>query len=124
MDRVKLIGGEDQDAVLVTGGQTFKLTKAETSNTLLLMPPEGTHCGREDGTGCPPEAGSANGPDREMGGSGAAGGGGFEAVAAIGFQFEVGVFHAVFLRLWLRCRCWRGRVCFACSAYILLGLPC
>ena len=68
--RVKLIGGEEQDAVLVTGTQTFKLTKAETSNTLLLMPPEGTSAGG--------------------GSTGTAVGEGFEAVAAVGFQFEVG----------------------------------
>ncbi|CAM9920275.1 unnamed protein product, partial [Ectocarpus sp. 4 AP-2014] len=48
---VKLIGGEDEDAVLVTGGQTFKLTKAETSNTLLLVPPEGTTASTGGGGG-------------------------------------------------------------------------
>lgn len=69
--RVRLIGSEDQDAVLVTGGQTFKLTKAETSNTLLLLPPEGTSAGT---------------------GSGARRGAGFEAVAAVGYQYEVKCF--------------------------------
>lgn len=77
MLRVKLIGSEGQDAVLVTGGQTFKLTKAETSNTLLLLPPEGTCGDGSDGGG---------GSD---GVAGAGGEGGFEAVAAVGFQYEV-----------------------------------
>lgn len=74
--RVRLIGSEDQDAVLVTEGKTFKLTKAETSNTLLLMPPEGTAVTSVPATACGK-------------GGGEAGGGGFEAVAAVGFQYEV-----------------------------------
>ncbi len=96
--RVKLIGGEDEDAVLVTGGQTFKLTKAETSNTLLLVPPEGTNGsgaaglgnGNENGGGGGGGGGSSNGNGgREWAGDGTKGAGGFEAVAAVGFQFEV-----------------------------------
>ncbi|CAN0094300.1 unnamed protein product, partial [Sphacelaria rigidula] len=75
-DMVRLIGSEDQDAVLVTEGKTFKLTKAETSNTLLLMPPEGTAVTSVPATACGK-------------GGGEAGGGGFEAVAAVGFQYEV-----------------------------------
>lgn len=82
ISRVKLIGGEDEDAVLVTGGQTFKLTKAETSNTLLLVPPEGTSGGSGSGSGSSSRDGARDG--------GAIGAGGFEAVAAVGFQFEVG----------------------------------
>lgn len=104
--RVKLIGGEDEDAVLVTGGQTYKLTKAETSNTLLLMPPEGTNGGggssssdanglgngNENGRGGSGDGGGSSGRSggREWAGDGAKGEGGFEAVAAVGFQFEVG----------------------------------
>lgn len=102
--RVKLIGGEDEDAVLVTGGQTFKLTKAETSNTLLLVPPEGTNGGGLDGANGSGSgkndrsgsgdgggsSGSRGGGGREWAGDGAKGEGGFEAVAAVGFQFEVG----------------------------------
>ena len=79
--RVKLIGSEGQDAVLVTGGQTFKLTKAETSNTLLLLPPEGT-CGGGSGSG-----GGDGGGSNAVAGAG--GEGGFEAVASVGFQYEV-----------------------------------
>lgn len=106
--RVRLIGGEDEDAVLVTGGQTFKLTKAETSNTLLLVPPEGTNGdGGSGGSGSDANGlGNADENDRIGGGDGggssshsggrewagdmAKGHGGFEAVAAVGFQFEVG----------------------------------
>lgn len=83
--RVKLIGGEDEDAVLVTGEQTFKLTKAETSNTLLLVPPEGTN----GSGGTLSRCGVNSGRGRE-GGGGASGARGFEAVAAVGCQFEVG----------------------------------
>lgn len=86
--RVKLIGGEDEDAVLVTGGQTFKLTKAETSNTLLLLPPEGTSV--SGGSGSDSGSGGSSG-GQGAGDRGARGAvGGFEAVAAVGFQFEVG----------------------------------
>lgn len=89
-NRVKLIGGHDQDAVLVTGSQTFKLTKAETSNTLLLLPP--------------PSEGNSDSLDKQSGSGGVPGSGeidcqpkvaatqefeGFEAVAAIGYQYEV-----------------------------------
>lgn len=86
MVRVKLIGSEGQDAVLVTGGQTFKLTKAETSNTLLLLPPEGTCGGGSGGS-----SGGGSGGGGSDGVAGAGGEGGFEAVAAIGFQYEVWV---------------------------------
>lgn len=105
---MKLIGGEDEDAVLVTGGQTFKLTKAETSNTLLLVPPEGTNGGGGSSSSISSDAnGLGNGDKNDRGGSGDGGGssgrsggrewagdgargeGGFEAVAAVGFQFEV-----------------------------------
>lgn len=99
--------------MLVTGGQTFKLTKAETSNTLLLVPPEGAHSGGGGGSSSSgnglgngnvnedenDRSGSADGGGsrksrrsggREWSGDGANGEGGFEAVAAVGFQFEVG----------------------------------
>lgn len=82
--RVRLIGAEDQEAVLVTGGKTFKLTKAETSNTLLLLPPEGT------GVGAGADAGDSDAEARMVGREGGGGGSsGFEAVAAVGFQYEV-----------------------------------
>ncbi|CAM9664068.1 unnamed protein product [Ectocarpus sp. 6 AP-2014] len=86
---VKLIGGEDEDAVLVTGGQTFTLTKAETSNTLLLVPPEAAtaNTGVAGGNGASESSGGCTG--KGDGGGGAKGEGGFEAVAAVGFQFEL-----------------------------------
>lgn len=70
----------------MTGRQTFKLTKAETSNTLLLLPPEGTlstgglRPSYGDDNEGELEAGMKQGERRE---------GGFEAVAAVGFQYEV-----------------------------------
>lgn len=64
--------------MLVTGTQTFKLTRAETSNTLLLVPPEGTCVSA--GPTSPVKRGVSCGVP----------GGGFEAVAAVGFQYEVG----------------------------------
>lgn len=73
-NRVKLVGGEDRDAVLVTGRQTFTLTRAETSNTLLLLPPEGSGTG---GSVRDAAKVAATGT-RE----------GFQAVAAVGFQYE------------------------------------
>ncbi|CAM9594338.1 unnamed protein product, partial [Ectocarpus sp. 12 AP-2014] len=85
---VKLIGGEDEDAVLVTGGQTFKLTKAETSNTLLLVPPEGTTANTGGGGNGAGESGGGCARKGD-GGCGTMGEGGFEAVAAVGFQFEL-----------------------------------
>lgn len=89
---MRLIGGEDEDAVLVTGGKTFKLTKAETSNTLLLLPPEGSTAsgaaaGGDGDAGAFSSSGGSDGEGADEGGRG-----GFEAVAAVGFQFEVRIF--------------------------------
>lgn len=64
--------------MLVTGTQTFKLTRAETSNTLLLVPPEGTCVSTEPTS--PVKRGVSCGVPR----------GSFDAVAAVGFQYEVG----------------------------------
>ncbi|CAN0553458.1 unnamed protein product, partial [Ectocarpus sp. 12 AP-2014] len=86
---VKLIGGEDEDAVLVTGGQTFKLTKAETSNTLLLVPPEGTTANTGGGGNGAGEGGGGCTRKGDGGGGTKGEGGGFAAVAAVGFQFEL-----------------------------------
>ncbi|CAM9721473.1 unnamed protein product, partial [Choristocarpus tenellus] len=69
---VHLVGEEDQEAVLVTGKQSFKITKAETSNTLLLVPPirDGSRENLEEGD-------AENG--RTL----------FQASASVGFQFEL-----------------------------------
>ena len=32
------MGGEDDEAVLITSTESFKLTKVETSNTVMLVP--------------------------------------------------------------------------------------
>eukprot|EP00611_Tribonema_gayanum_P002395 TRINITY_DN11770_c0_g1_i1.p1 TRINITY_DN11770_c0_g1~~TRINITY_DN11770_c0_g1_i1.p1 ORF type:complete len:450 (-),score=90.08 TRINITY_DN11770_c0_g1_i1:7-1185(-) len=39
LGRVRIIGGEEQDAVLVTSKESYKLTRVETSNIVLLVPP-------------------------------------------------------------------------------------
>lgn len=70
--------------VLVTGRQTFKLTKAETSNTLLVVPPV-----LEEPAGGVGEVGEEGVEAAREAAAAAATGRSFQAVAALGFQYEV-----------------------------------
>ncbi|CAM9603463.1 unnamed protein product [Discosporangium mesarthrocarpum] len=80
---VRLVGREDEEAVLVTGQQTFKMTKAETSNTLLLVPPaEENETQRGNGE---QKAGVGEGSGEGDKGSG----GQFKAIASVASQFEL-----------------------------------
>lgn len=84
---MKLVGSDDQDVVLVTGCQTFKLTKAETSNTLLLVPPPSEKV--DDGHGDSDSGNPGGTGARPAVGTGTDGSGTFEALALTSFQYEV-----------------------------------
>lgn len=101
----------------MTGGQTFKLTKAETSNTLLLVPPEGTTASTGGGDGACESSSDCTG--KGDGGGGSKGEGGFEAVAAVGFQFEV-----TSVGTWEKAPCFWLRFTYGAVCSILRSLLC